>query len=72
MQRLFSIEELVYVHPNKAKTEEYCHLHLEQCKCVHKDLVNQYKSFAKKIDERILWSELDNTHTINYPLSVTN
>jgi hypothetical protein len=49
-------DELVYVHPNKAKTEEYSHLPLEQCKRVYEDLVNQYKSLAKKIDERINWS----------------
>jgi hypothetical protein len=37
-------DELVYVHLNKVRAEEYSHLHLEQCKCVYKDLVNQYKS----------------------------
>jgi hypothetical protein len=34
---------------------------LEQCKRVYDDLVNQYKSLAKKIDERIHWSELEKT-----------
>ncbi len=54
-------DEIVYVHPNKERAEEYSHLPLEQCKRVYKDLVNQYKSLAKKIDEKIHWRELDNT-----------
>jgi hypothetical protein len=49
---------------------------LEQCKHVYNDLVNQYKCLAKKIDERINWSKLDNTanqlsperHKLNYRL----
>ncbi len=49
---------------------------MEQCKCVYEDLVNQYKCFAGKIDERINWSKLDNTakqlsaerHKLNYRL----
>jgi hypothetical protein len=69
-------DELVYVHPNKVRAEEYSHLPLEQCKHVYEDLVNQYKSLAKKIDERIHWRELDNTanqlsaerHKLNYRL----
>jgi hypothetical protein len=54
-------DEIVYVHPNKERAEEYSHLPLEQCKRVYEDLVNQYKSLAKKIDETIHWRELDNT-----------
>ncbi len=69
-------DELVYVHPNKVQAEEYSHLPLEQCKHVYDYLINQYKSLAKKIDERINWSELDNTanqlsderHKLNYRL----
>jgi hypothetical protein len=49
---------------------------LEQCKRVYENLVNQYKSLARKIDERIHWSELDITanhlsaehHKLNYRL----
>ena len=48
---VLDIDELVYVHPNKVRSEEYSHLPLlEQCKRVYDDLVNQYKSLAKKID----------------------
>ena len=54
-------DEIVYVHPNKERAEEYSHLPLEQCKRVYEDLVKQYKSLAKKIDETIHWRELDNT-----------
>ena len=54
-------DEIVYVHPNKERAEEFSHLPLEQCKCVKEDLVNQYKCLAQKIDERIHWSELDST-----------
>ena len=69
-------DEIVYVHPNKERAEEYSHLPLEQCKRVYEDLVNQYKCLAGKIDERINWSELDNTakqlsaerHKLNYRL----
>jgi len=69
-------DEIVYVHPNKERAEEYSHLPLEQCKRVYDDLVNKYKSLAKKIDERINWSELDKTanqlsaerHKLNYRL----
>ena len=69
-------DEIVYVHPNKEQAEEYSHLPLEQCKCVYEDLVNQYKSLSKKIDERLHWRELDNTanqlsderHKLNYRL----
>jgi len=69
-------DEIVYVHPNKEQAEEYSHLPLEQCKCVYEDLVNQNKSLAKKIDERLHWRELDNTanqlsderHKLNYRL----
>jgi hypothetical protein len=69
-------DEIVYVHPNKEQAEEYSHLPLEQCKRVYDDLVNKYKSLAKKIDERINWSELDKTanqlsaecHKLNYRL----
>ena len=69
-------DEIVYVHPNKERAEEYSHLPLEQCKRVYENLVNQYKSLAKKIDERINWSELDKTanqlsaerHKLNYRL----
>ena len=64
------------MHPNKERAEEYSHLPLEQCKRVYDDLVNKYKSLAKKIDERINWSELDQTanqisaerHKLNYRL----
>ena len=71
-------DEIVYVHPNKERAEEFSHLPLEQCKCVKEDLVNQYKCLAKKIDERIHWSELDITanhlsaerHKLNYRLRV--
>ena len=42
-------DEIVYVHPNKERAEEYSHLPLEQCKCVYDDLVNQNKSLAKNI-----------------------
>ena len=43
---------------------------------VHKDLVNQYKCLAEKINERIHWSELDSTsnqlsaerHKLNFRL----
>ena len=54
-------DEIVYVHPNKERAEEYSHLPLEQCKSVYAGLVNQYKCLAGKIDKRINWSELDNT-----------
>ena len=54
-------DELVYVHPNRVRAEQDNHLPLDQCKRVYDDLVNQYKSLAKKIDERINWSELDKT-----------
>jgi len=56
------------------QTEEYSHLPLEQCKHVYKDLVNQYKSLAEIIDERIHWSKLDKTanqpsaESLNYRL----
>ena len=69
-------DEIVYVHPNNERAEEYSHLPLEQCKRVYDDLVNKYKSLAKKIDKRINWSELDKTanqlsaecHKLNYRL----
>jgi hypothetical protein len=69
-------DDLVSVPPNKAKTEEYSHLPLEQCKHVYEDLVNKYKRLAEKIVKRIHWSELDNTanqlsaehHKLNYRL----
>ena len=49
---------------------------MEQCKRVYEDLVNKYKCLARKIDERIHWSELDITanqlsaerHKLNYRL----
>ena len=41
---VFGRDEIVYVHPNKERAEEYSHLLLEQCKRVYDDLVNQYKS----------------------------
>ena len=43
-------DEIVYVHPNKERAEEYSHLPLEQCKRVYEDLVNKYKCLAGKID----------------------
>ena len=69
-------DELIFVHPNKVQTDEYSHLTLEQCNIVHEDLVNQYKSLAEKINERIHWSELDSTsnqlsaerHKLNFRL----
>ena len=55
-------DELVYIHPNKVQTEKYNHLPLEQCKCVYKDLVNQYKSLAEKIDKRINFHSQSTLH----------